>query len=86
MTGGLLPIIFRGLFFCLSKVQIASTQEVCRSHSAIPRHSPLLSGHAPGCKQPLRLGLIEPAKPGHDSCIYECASRRYSETVTVKYR
>jgi len=40
----------------------------------------------PKCKQPLRLGLIEPAETGHDKRLYECASCGHSEIVTVKYR
>jgi len=46
----------------------------------------LTFGPCPKCKQPLRLGVIEPAETGHDKRLYEYASCGHSEIVTLKYR
>ena len=34
----------------------------------------------------MRLGLIEPAEPGHEKRTYECTSCGHSDTKMVKYR
>ena len=47
---------------------------------------PLSFGPCPKCKQPMRLGLIEPAEPGYEKRTYECAACGHSEIRTVKYR
>jgi hypothetical protein len=51
-----------------------------------PSPQPLTFGPCPKCKQPLRLGVIEPAETGHDKRLYEYASCGHSEIVTLKYR
>jgi hypothetical protein len=43
-------------------------------------------GPCPKCQTPLRLGLIEPAQPGHEKRTYRCDSCGYAETKMVKYR
>jgi hypothetical protein len=47
---------------------------------------PLTFGPCPQCREPMRLGLIEPAEPRYDKRTYQCASCGHSEIKMVKYR